>query len=407
MIFFIFLFFIGVDSQCVIPGNLSISGDVSSVSCSTSLCQLANQISNIGLVNSVSYASYYQTSSCPNVFINEINFNPQSDGTMSNQGWEIAGPAGIDINGFILTYFNPNTNNTITNFTVTISESTIIPNQANGFGLIWIPSQNPISVGQRTIAVALQDETGKIIDIFAFGSNVNVSSLPGNPIAYQFGPLIPVISMNTSCQRQGVGAVSGDFTAILCAIVQTHPYSITNTAVTIPGAVNFGQTFSILPQELLSSDLNIYKSGQSFFLPFNIAFGKIIFFEANSNVTDSNDVCIYGSNGTLLNGNPSAFISGLDGSAFFIYTNTPSPNWSVFSQSISSSPTGLITNADVANNAGIVYSKLNLFGSIQNSDLLQITTTNKVASSSNVDLAAATSSEVVNTLVKRDGTGSC
>ena len=389
-LFFIFLFLIDVNSQCVIPGSLSISGDVISVSCNTSLCQLKNELENVGVVNSAGIASYLQTSSCPNVWINEINFNIQSDSTTSNQGWEVAGPSGVDINGFTLTYFNPNTNNTITNFTVTINESTIITNQANGFGFIWIPSQNPISIGQRVIAVALQDNTGNIIDIYAFGVAVVVTSLPGSPTAPQLGPRIPPVSTNTSCQRQGTGAVSGDFSGILCGIVQTHPFSITNTDVTIPGAVNFGQSMTVLPQELLSSDLNTYSgNGQSFFLSYNVPFGKIIFFEGNNNIND--EVCIYGSNGTQINGNPSAYISGLDGSAFFIYTNNPSPNWSTFASLISTSPSGLITNADVANNAGIVYSKLSLTNSIQVSD---------------ISSAAATPSEVANTLVKRDGTGS-
>jgi hypothetical protein len=346
------------------------------------------------------------------VFINEFIFSPQTNGVTDNEGWEIAASAGINIDGFTLTYFASGLT-----FTVTIGTSTVIQSQSNGLGFVWVPSDNTIDNTnvKSCYGLALQDPNGVLLDLIGVGCAINITTLPGNPTAPHLISSIATSNANTTCQRQGSGMISGDFT-FTCAIPYTHQYSVTDTAVLAQGAINTGQTASPTPAELLSSDLNVYSpaGGNIFFLPYNLTLGQSVYFKADGTVSSSNQVCIYGSNGTIMQGGtPSFTLSSPFDWALFVYdSNANQSFWAVFSDSFFFV---MISNANVVANAEIAYSKLNLTGQIQNSDLAggitdsklnQITTVNKVASSSNVDLAAATNYAIPNTLVKRDSSGS-
>jgi hypothetical protein len=316
-------------SNCVIPGSLDIQTDVYVVSCNASICGLQESLENVGIVNTIGYVTDPQTSSCPNVFINEFNFAPSTTGNTDNQGFELAGGYATNVGGFMLTYFSKSPS---LSFTITIPSNTIFSNQANGMGFLFVPSQNPIVNASACYGLALQDGSGNLLDIFGVGCSINITTLSGSPTASQLVFTPPLLSTNTSCQRQGNGMTSGDFTTVTCSLAMTHPYSVTSTVTVIAGALNILQTMTVLPDEILSNDLNIYSlAGSAFFLPYNEQPGKIIFFKGDSTVSPTKDVCIYGSNGTLIDQQASTVINSAYGYSFFIYSkNSNGSLWSAF-----------------------------------------------------------------------------
>ena len=62
------------------------------------------------------------------VFINEIHYD--NDGADTNEGVEIAGPAGTDLSGYSLIAYNGNGGTSYSS----INLSGILANQSNGFG---------------------------------------------------------------------------------------------------------------------------------------------------------------------------------------------------------------------------------------------------------------------------------
>ncbi|TNF48914.1 MAG: hypothetical protein EP305_04075, partial [Bacteroidetes bacterium] len=77
------------------------------------------------------------SSSFSQVWINEIHYD--NDGTDSNEGIEIAGPAGIDLSCYTIYPYNGSTGQF---YSVTGPLTGVIPNQNCGIGTVWVPIPN-------------------------------------------------------------------------------------------------------------------------------------------------------------------------------------------------------------------------------------------------------------------------
>lgn len=275
----------------------------------------------------------------------------------------MAGPVGTNLIGYNITYYS----NSVT-FSVSIGASTVLTNQNNGLGFIWVPSQNPITSVDSCFGLILQDGQGNILDKIGVGCSIVVPIVNGNPNATQLAPQAPLTNTNTSTQRQGSGLVGSDFT-FANGIAFTHVYSLTTTATLAAGTINTGQTAAATQSEVLQYNLNLFQpGGNTFYLPSSATLGQIVIFKADASVSSTSPVCIYGQNGIpIQGGSPAITISSPYDWAIFVYAPTTNGTfWTVLSDE-NNFP--IITNANVAPNAGIVYSKLNLGSSIQISDL--------------------------------------
>ena len=140
------------------------------------------------------------------IFINEIHYdNTSSD---SNEGIEIAGTAGVNLDGWSLELYNGNGGSVYK----TESLTGIIPNEDDGFGTLFFPIagiQNGAPDG-----MALVDDSSQVIQFLSYegvltatggsangltSENIGVSESNSTPIGY-------------SLQLSGTGNTYGDFT---------------------------------------------------------------------------------------------------------------------------------------------------------------------------------------------------
>ncbi|MFN2380725.1 MAG: hypothetical protein ABR519_11035, partial [Bacteroidales bacterium] len=162
--------------------------------------------------------------SAQSVWINEIHYD--NTGTDANEGVEIAGPAGTDLTGWTVVGYNGSGGATYV--TVTLSES--IPDQSNGFGVIWV-AVSGLQNGDPD-GIALVNASSEVIQFLSYegsfaavggpadgvtSTDIGVAESSSTPVGY-------------TLQLQGTGTVYTDFTWAA------------NIAET-PGAPNEGQNF--------------------------------------------------------------------------------------------------------------------------------------------------------------------
>jgi len=158
-------------------------------------------------------------------WINEIHYDNTS--TDTNEGVEIAGPAGMDLNGWVLTLYS-GAGGTIY---ATINLSGVIPNQQNGLGTLWFATvglQNGAPDG-----LALVGPTNTVVQFLSYEGAFTATSGPALGI-----PSIDIGRSETgsepigqSLQLQGSGNEYADF-------VWGGPIAKTD------GIINTGQIFN-------------------------------------------------------------------------------------------------------------------------------------------------------------------
>lgn len=184
------------------------------------------------------------------VFINEFHYDNAS--TDVDEGIEIAGPAGTDLDCYQIVLYNGADDSLYS----TINLSGTIPDQCNGFGTLWFPMAlqngpdgmalvfNPSLIGCGTAGVLsvvqfLHYEGGVIVA--QDGPAAGMSSTPTGVSEPTNSPV------GTSLQLTGNGTIGADFTWVAPA---THTR----------GLINNGQTFggpcaAIVPTQFVYTDL--------------------------------------------------------------------------------------------------------------------------------------------------------
>ncbi len=140
------------------------------------------------------------------VFINELHYD--NNGADADEGVEIAGPAGTDLTGWKVRFYNGADG---TSYDV-ITLSGVISDQCNGFGTIWFPRaglQNGSPDG-----LALMDNTLTVIQFLSYegaftATNFEANTLLSVDISVSEAATAPV---GTSLQLGGGGTDYGDFT---------------------------------------------------------------------------------------------------------------------------------------------------------------------------------------------------
>jgi len=174
------------------------------------------------------------------VFINEIHYG--NNGTASNEGVEIAGPSGTDLNGWNIEFYNGN--NSLVYATKSLSG--IIPNLENSRGAIWFLKSG---IQDGPDGIALIDPLGNVIQFLSYKGIITAADGTANGLT---STDIGVTEDNTvplghSLQLTGTGVYYNDF-------------SWASAATSTQDSRNNNQTFSIAPaiisNNYLISDLD-------------------------------------------------------------------------------------------------------------------------------------------------------
>lgn len=158
-------------------------------------------------------------------WINEIHYD--NSGTDSNEGIEIAAPAGTDLSCYNLVLYNGGTSTSY----ATINLSGIVPDEGCGYGTIWFPIA-PIQNGAPD-GIALIDCGSSVIQFLSYEGVLTATSGPANGMtSTDIGVSETSITGTTeSLQLTGTGSSYGDFT-------WQSPSASSN------GSLNVGQSIS-------------------------------------------------------------------------------------------------------------------------------------------------------------------
>lgn len=174
------------------------------------------------------FSIYIQSKSyTQQVWINEIHYDNSS--TDVNEGVELAGIAGTDISGWQITLYNGNGGAVYDDLIV--PDSTLIPDQENGFGTIWYPMSG---IQNGPDGIALSDSSGNLIQFLSYEGVITATDGPASGIS---STDIGVEEQTTnpvdlSLQLTGTGASYTDFVW-------------TDDLVRTPDSANINQIFYI------------------------------------------------------------------------------------------------------------------------------------------------------------------
>jgi hypothetical protein len=163
------------------------------------------------------------------VFINELHYD--NVGVDVNQGVEIAGPAGTDLNGWDIALYNGNAPNAAFVY-FTFPLGGVIPNQMNGFGTLFFPSPVDIQNGPDGLALV---SPGGVVQFLSYEGIITAIDGPAvgmtsTPMGVMEDGTTPV---GFSLQLAGIGSVYEDF-------VWQNPQPNTY------GAINTNQIFLVI-----------------------------------------------------------------------------------------------------------------------------------------------------------------
>ncbi|ELR73904.1 Chitinase [Fulvivirga imtechensis AK7] len=159
------------------------------------------------------------------VFINELHYD--NDGADTQEGVEIAGPAGTDLSGWSLVFYNGNGGSSY----ATLNLNGVLPDQQGGFGTLFF-AQAGIQNGSPD-GLALVDAGNTVVQFLSYeGSFTAVGGPADMLISTDIGVSEPSTSpVGNSLQLAGSGSEYTDFAWQAGAL---NSY----------GAINSGQTFT-------------------------------------------------------------------------------------------------------------------------------------------------------------------
>lgn len=172
-----------------------------------------------------------------NVFINEIHY--ENTGSDINEGIEISGPAGLDLNGYEIRFYN----NDGTLYGTILSLSGIIPDQQNGLGTLWFSHSG---IQNSTEGIALVDNSNNVIQFLSYEGTVIATEGPANgltsvDISVSESSATPV---SFSLQLTGAGDEYEDF---IWSGPISHTRGLPNTGQTLPIHKSEIEAFSLYP----------------------------------------------------------------------------------------------------------------------------------------------------------------
>lgn len=183
----------------------------------------------------ITFISFGQT-----IFINEIHYDNAS--TDANEGFEIAGPAGTDLAGYSVVFYNGSNG---TNYAVKTLTGTIT-NQQNNMGTIWFGlSTNGMQNGSPD-GLALVDPSSNVIQFLSYEGTFNAV---GGPADGMLSTDIGVSESSTtpigqSLQLIGTGTQYSDFT---WSGPMASTEGLQNTGQTLPVTKNQIAGFAMYP----------------------------------------------------------------------------------------------------------------------------------------------------------------
>ena len=158
------------------------------------------------------------------VFINELHYD--DDGGDSNEGFEIAGPAGTDLSNYSVEFYNGNNGQEYSTVTLTGT----IPDESNGFGTLWF-DESGIQNGAPD-GLALFNSNSLVQFLSYEGSFAAINGTANGQTSTDIGVSEGGSGSETeSLQLSGSGSDYSDFTWGAASA-----YS--------QGSINTGQTFS-------------------------------------------------------------------------------------------------------------------------------------------------------------------
>ena len=227
---------VSADDQIIsvdIPNSQSVSGtswqqwqvDVDTLELSTGLDFFAELPDSIETTLESTGSGSGGSGSGATVFINEIHY--ANNGSDTGEGIEIAGVAGVNLDGWSLALYNGNGGTVYNTDTLTGT----IPNQGNGFGTVSVPIsgiQNGAPDG-----VALVNDNNEVVQFLSYegtltATNGPASGLTSENIGVSESGSTP---MGHSLQLSGTGSTYEDFTW-------------SSAAANTFGTVNTNQTFA-------------------------------------------------------------------------------------------------------------------------------------------------------------------
>jgi hypothetical protein len=167
------------------------------------------------------------------IFINEIHYD--NTGGDTNEGFEIAGPAGTDLSGYTVELYNGNGGTSYN----TISLSGIIPNQQNNLGTLWFTATGLQNGAPDGLALIDTDGT-TVIQFLSYEGSFIAADGPANgmtstDIGVSESSSTPI---GNSLQLIGTGTQYSDFT-------WSGPIAATE------GLQNTGQTLPVTKNQIV------------------------------------------------------------------------------------------------------------------------------------------------------------
>ena len=141
----------------------------------------------------------------PNVWINEIHYD--NDNTDVNEGIEVAGPSGTDLDGFTLVFYNGSNGEAYK----TVSLTGIVPNQNNSFGTVAFAVSGIQNGGPD--GIALVDDSSMVVQFLSYEGAFTAVGGPADGIMSTDILVSETTSpIGESLQLVGTGSSYGDFT---------------------------------------------------------------------------------------------------------------------------------------------------------------------------------------------------
>ncbi|MGV6845848.1 MAG: T9SS type A sorting domain-containing protein [Lutibacter sp.] len=184
-----------------------------------------------------------------NVFINEIHYDNAS--TDTGEGIEIAGPAGTDLSGYSVVFYNGNGGASY----ATLNLSGIIPNQQNSIGTIWFDQAGIQNGAPDGFALVDSDGTSVIQFLSYEGSFTAVGGVANGMTSTDIGVSESgTTPVGQSLQLIGTGSVYTDFT---WSGPTTATKGLENSGQTLPVTKNEIANFSVYPNPVVSGKFTI------------------------------------------------------------------------------------------------------------------------------------------------------
>ncbi len=163
------------------------------------------------------------------VFINEIHYD--NEGTDVEEGVEVAGPAGTDLSGYDLVFYN-GTTGALVSSAHTLALSGTLANAGSGWGFAWFPKSG-IENGSPDGVALLRRATSEVVQFLSWEGPMTATA---GVAAGRTSTNLPVSEATTSplgssLQLRGTGQAYADFT-------WAGPVPATR------GQANFGQSFA-------------------------------------------------------------------------------------------------------------------------------------------------------------------